>query len=272
MTASGIRRSSLGVLLAILTIIPCQAVVKRATTEDPNNYPGSWYRIVLDANGRSTSGDGYGYEGGTWYVYPETGWYRQWFHNLPFDATGKGHFQLNVHVRAIDSSKLTAFEVNVNWTTPSWSQLNAKQPPLPKDAPTAREESQYMLSRGLYRVDNQTIKPATQSFTFTVDQYCPEWVSVDVRGRNACIYGGVLRQGDTQMDFGDAPDTYQTLLATDAPGIPSSQASAWGEPSMGSPMGNPARRPTATMPTERATKTASHSHRLYRRASRPRSK
>ncbi len=203
------------VLLAMLTILPCWAGVKQDTTEDPNNYAGCWYRIVLDSNGRYTSGDGQGYEAGTWYSYPATGWYRQWFYNQPYDATGKGHLQYDVYVRALDTTKPTTIEINVNWTTPQWSQSHAKQPPLPKDASTSLQEAQYMLSRGLYRIDNQSIKPTTQSFTFTVEQYNPEWVSIDIRGRNACVYGGVIRQSNAQLDFGDAPDTYKTLLAGD---------------------------------------------------------
>jgi hypothetical protein len=243
-------------VLLVLTILSCQVFAKESSTEDPNHYPGSWYRIALDSNGRYTVGDGYGYGAGTWYYYPETGWYRQWFYNQPFDAAGKGHLQYDVYVRAVDTTKPTSIEINVNWTTPQWSQLNAKQPPLPKDAPTAREELQYVLCRGLYRVDNQYIKPSAPSFTFTVDSYNPEWVSVDIRGQNAYVYGGVIRQSSSQqgaccnhqtgectlttkdgckapsewlglgtacdkcakaaqMNFGDAPDTYKTLLASD---------------------------------------------------------
>jgi hypothetical protein len=256
MNASKVGRSFIEVLLAVLTIFSCQVLAKQSTTEDPNSYPGSWYRIVLDSNGRYTSGDGHGYGAGTWYHYPQTGWHRQWFYNQPFDAAGKGHLQYVAYVRAVDTTKPTVLEINVNWTTPQWSQLNAKQPPLPKDAPSAREELQYMLGRGLYRVDNQYLKASMPSFTFTVDQYNPEWVSVDIRGQNVYVYGGVIRENATQqgaccnrqtgectlttkdgcktpnewlgpgttcaqctkaaqLDFGDAPDTYKTLLAGD---------------------------------------------------------
>ncbi len=223
MNASRVKSSLLAAaLLAILTILSGQTIAQEGT-EDPARYPDSWYRIVLDANGRYTSGDGDGYEAGTWYYYPQTLWYRQWFYNQPFDATGKGHFQYEAFVRPIDATKPTTVEINVNWTTEQWSWLKAKQPPLPKDAPTEREETQYMLGRGLYRIDSQSIKPQTQSFTFTIDQYSPEWVSIDIRGKNAYVYGGVIRdnnpqQGDektSEMDFGDAPDTYKTLVGSD---------------------------------------------------------
>jgi hypothetical protein len=194
MNASKARQLSVEILSLMLTILSCPLLAKQSTGEDPNNYPGSWYRIALDANGRATSGDGHGYGAGTWYYYPETGWHRQWFYNQPFDAAGKGRLKYVVYVRAIDTAGPTTLEINVNWTTPQWSQLNAKQPPLPQDAPTAREEIQYMLGRGLYRVDNQPLRPEAPTFTFTVDQYSPEWVSVDVRGQNAYVYGAVIRE------------------------------------------------------------------------------
>ncbi len=215
MDTSQVRPLLAQVLLAVSTILSCGVFAKQSTTEDPNNYPSSWYRIVLDTNGRYTSGDGHGYGSGTWYSYPATGWYRQWFYNQPFDPNGKGHLRYAVYIQAVDNTKPTILEVNVNWTTPSWSQLKAKQPPLPKDTPTAGDEAKYMMSRGLYRVDSQSIKASAQSFTFTIDQYSPEWVSVDIRGQNAYVYGGVIRESTSQLDFGDAPDTYKTLLASD---------------------------------------------------------
>ena len=210
-----VRPSHAGVLLAISTILSCQVFAQQSTTEDPNNYPGSWYSLTLDANGRYSSGNGHGYETGTWYSYTATGWYRQWFYNQAFDPSGKGHLRYAVYVQAVDNTKPTTLEVNVNWTTPAWSQLKTKQPPLPKDAPTAGDETKYMMSRGLYRVDNQTMKASAQSFTFTVDQYCPEWASIDIRGRNVYVYGGLIRENASQPDFGDAPDTYKTLLSSD---------------------------------------------------------
>ncbi len=215
MHASRVRPLLATVLIVVATIFSCGVFAKQSTTEDPNNYPGSWYRIVLDANGRYTSGDGHGYGNGTWYSYTATGWYRQWFYNQPFDPAGKGHLRYAVYLQAVDNTKPTTLEVNVNWTTPSWSQVKTKQPPLPKDAPTAGDEAKYMMSRGLYRADNQSIKASAQSFTFTVDQYGPEWVSIDIRGQNAYIYGGVLREGASSLDFGDAPASYKTLLAGD---------------------------------------------------------
>jgi len=63
MNVSRIRRSFPEVLLVALTILSCPVLAKQTSTDDPSNYPGSWYRIALDANGRYTSGDGDGYGG-----------------------------------------------------------------------------------------------------------------------------------------------------------------------------------------------------------------
>ena len=133
MNTSKAGQLSIETLSFLLMILSGPLLANQSTTEDPSNYPDSWYRLVLDASGRSTSGDGHGYGAGTWYYYPDTGWYRQWFYNQPFDTADKGRLQYVVYVRAVDATRPTTFEINVNWTTPQWSQLNAKQPPLPQD-------------------------------------------------------------------------------------------------------------------------------------------
>lgn len=249
-------RFGVSVLLLSLAIGPWQSLAQQGTTEDPSQYPGSWYRISLDLNGRYVSGDGQGYKNGTWYVYPGTGWCRQWFYNQPFNATGKGYLQYDIYISPIDAHMPTTLEINANWTTPSWSQIGVKQPPQSQDVPTAADEAKYMARSGLYRVDNQFIKPTVLSLPYTVDAYCPEWVALEIRGKNAHVYGGVLRLGSRpgaccnhetgactqtiqseckapnewlgpgttcdkcmkgQLDFGSAPDSYKTLLADNGP-------------------------------------------------------
>jgi len=61
----------------LLFIALPSAVAQQRDYEDPNTYPGSWFRIALDTDGNFQTGDGHGYNDGTWYYYPQTGWYRQ---------------------------------------------------------------------------------------------------------------------------------------------------------------------------------------------------
>jgi hypothetical protein len=64
---------------AFLLVALPSAFAQQGDYEDPNMYPGSWFRIALDTDGNFQAGDGHGYNDGTWYYYPQTGWYRQWY-------------------------------------------------------------------------------------------------------------------------------------------------------------------------------------------------
>ncbi len=240
---------------AFLFIALPYGVAQTADHEDPSAHPGSWFRTSLDTDGNFTTGDGHGYNGGTWYCYPSTDWYRQWFYNAPYSTSRKGYLKYEVHVRAVDPNKTTYVEICFNWTKPQWSQLGYSRPPLPTDAATADQESRYMSSRQLYVMDNRCIGTVAPVYSHTIEAYNPEWVSIDVRGRNAYLFGGATHtcqpkegaccnpltgecsltleadcpstslwlgpgtscdqciKGITGMDFGDAPDSYQTLLA-----------------------------------------------------------
>ncbi len=244
------------VVAFVLLALPI-ALAQRTDHEDPNAYPGSWYRISLDPDGNFISGDGHGYNDGAWYYYPRTGWYRQWFYNAPYDPDRKGYLNYEVYVKAVDPNKLTYVEINFNWARPEWSQLGYSRPPLPADAATADQEAKYMSSRRLYVIDNWYIGTVEPVFSHIIEEYNPEWISIDVRGRNAYLFRGAMHEcqakegaccnpltgecsltleedcpstwlwlgpgttcdacvlGIAGMDFGDAPDTYQTLLAND---------------------------------------------------------
>jgi hypothetical protein len=198
---------------------------------DPSAFPGSFYRIVLDQNGDYVTGQGDGYGGGTWYYYPATGWWRQWFYNEPYDPAREGYLYYRVFITANDYSKTVDFEVYFNWTTPAWSQLGRSRPPLPDDVPTASDEYKYMDSESLQALDGVflgtpsspgSVEPNKE---WVISQYNPEWVSIDIRGRNVDIHRGAMhecrakdgsqpQQTTTLIDYGDAPDTYATTLAS----------------------------------------------------------
>lgn len=172
----------------------CDTAPAQNDIEDPSAYPGSWYRIVLSPDGEYVTGDGDGYSGGTWYHYPETGWWRQWFYNGPYDSNRKGYLLYEVYIKAVDPTRPTYAEVYFNWATPEWSQLGRKHPPLPDDAPTTGEEFAYMSGEQLHLVDNWFIGTVEPIKSLTIEEYNPEWVSIDVRGRNAYVYRGAMHQ------------------------------------------------------------------------------
>lgn len=184
------------VLWSLLTVITTLGNVTGAQDdiEDPSIYPGSWYRIVFDSDGEYVTGDGHGYGSGTWYYYPESGVWRQWFYNDPYDPDRRGYLNYEVYIKAFDPDRPTYAEVYFNWTTPEWSERGLKRPPLPEDVPTINEEFEYMSSRRLYLVDNWYIGTIEPIASHTVEAYNPEWVSIDIQARNAYIYRGVMRE------------------------------------------------------------------------------
>ncbi len=200
---------------------------------DPSAFPGSFYRIVLDQNGDYVTGQGDGYGGGTWYYYPASGWWRQWFYNEPYDPDREGYLYYRVFITANDYSRSVSFDVRFNWATPEWSKLGYNRPPLPGDAPTESDESKYMDGEELQALDSVFLgNPSSPGSvepqkSCTIYQYNPDWVSIDIRGRNVDIHRGAMRecrpkgggsdeelQEQTLQDFGDAPDSYETTLGS----------------------------------------------------------
>ncbi len=242
-------------LLIALTLL-CST--STAQQEVPSHYPGYWYRIILDSYGDLAGGDGDGYGSGTWYYYPNTGWYRQWYYNQPYDPDRQGFLHYDTYIKATDANHLTSVEIRMTWATPEWSALGLDRPPLPGDAPTASSESIFMASEHLFSIENAFVRGSTEPIKdWTIEAYNPEWVSIDFRGKNAYVYRGAKHeclakegacclestgecflsfeedcqwpyvwlgagtscaacgQSGEAMDFGDAPDTYRTYLASD---------------------------------------------------------
>jgi hypothetical protein len=177
--------------IAAAVVITSVAVAQN-DIEDPSSFPGVWYRVAFDSSGNYLRGDGDGYGAGTWYFYPQSGWWRQWFYNEPYDAGRQGYLEYQVYIKAVDRRLPSSAEIQFNWSTPQWSGLRSGRPPLPGDAPTTATESAYMQCKRLFQVDDAQIGTIEPIASYTIREYNPEWVSIDVRGRNVTIYRGAF--------------------------------------------------------------------------------
>ncbi|MBN1507590.1 MAG: hypothetical protein JW955_12130 [Sedimentisphaerales bacterium] len=184
---------------------------------DPNAFPGAYYRIILDHNGDYVTGEGDGYGGG-WQYYPDTGWYRMWFYNEPFSTSRQGYLYYKAFITAHDYSRSVSFDVRFNWTTPAWSALGRSRPPLPSDAPTGADEIKYMSNEVLQAMDGVflgspespgSVEPMK---SWTVRDYNPEWVSIDIKGRNCDIHRGVYHECRDKMGACYNPNTRDCTL------------------------------------------------------------
>ncbi len=202
-------RPSFGWLLLAVSILFCATA--SGQQEVPDFYPDSWYRIAVDANGTMVEGDGHGYDGGTWYYYPETGWFRQWFYNGSYDPTRQGELEYKAYITPGPSLGPTNIELQFNWANPQWSALGLGRPPLPGDVPTAGDESNYIATESFHSTGSvsnfESIEPNRE---LTIDNYNPEWTCIAIRGTNFRVYRWAIHRCISQEATQGAWCNYQT--------------------------------------------------------------
>lgn len=174
--------------------------------------------VQLDDNGLLYAGGGSGYpnnystntnsQEGVWFYYdddPNGPWFNQWFYDHPYDPNRYKRIEISFtaqtfSVAGIDTlSSLPEPELNIviNWSTDQWS-LNPPEligsspdpsqvPPLPNFV-----GSDELLYIG--RSDPISWQQGIQvNFNYIIPDYNPEWISVDVWGRNVQILDGYIR-------------------------------------------------------------------------------
>jgi hypothetical protein len=191
-----IRTQNLAFLLstaAIVMVIPSLVLAARWSYEDPTAFPGVWYRIAFDNNGDQTVGDG---DGQGWYYYPASGRYRMWFHNGAYDAGRKARLDYHVYLEAIDPERMVFAVVRFLWTTPEWSQAGHSSPPYPDDVPTLNDESDALSGADIMTIDNWFLGEGSREAEniHVVEDYNPEWVGIEIEGRNAYIFRGAFHE------------------------------------------------------------------------------
>jgi hypothetical protein len=151
----------------------------------------SWF-VALDENNDlvpSLSG-GSGYENGSWYFYPNTLWYNEWFYNAPYDPDRWKIIHIEFDADTLVDTPLFYLQLAVNWSTPEWSLQTPPfdRPPLPGDEP----EDLYIMRDTLLETDEFTTSPQHFVFDYVIPDYNPEWVSIDVWGFNFQLTDGII--------------------------------------------------------------------------------
>jgi len=248
-------------LLLITTTLTSVALAARYAREDPDDWPGVWYRIIFDENGDYVSGDG---DGDGWHHYDATsGVYRMWFYNGPYDPERKAQLDYYIYTEP----------------TPEWSALGLSHPPLPINVPFPQDEAKYIKTEHLYTIPAGffgSIEPIAHEI---IEAYNPEWVSIDVTGNNVLVFRGAFHDciGDEPgggepgggEPGGGEPHRQQRRWisatrptraiprdrATMEPDTSSSRGSTWDNPWTARPTDGPAVPPRETTPTETTMKT-----------------
>jgi|GEM_PF-4877043 len=171
--------------------------------------------------------DGFNYEGGgngwngEWIYYPEYEWWNMWWWN-EYDLERQKRIIVGfvVDFPAGDGYMEFAF----NWSTPQW--INPENPPLPPDEMFIMREAMPIIET-----------PGYYTFELLLD-FCPNWVSVDIRGQGFTIAGMIDHEClpavpnddcEDAMPIGDVVDLpFDTTAATfDGPGLCQTAPNVW---------------------------------------------
>ena len=174
------------------------------------------YNVSIGSNGQVEGGGG-GHGGGRWYHYPNSGWYTQWFYNGPFNPHAYKTIEWSVRVQPINSYAASRITIAVNWTTDQWK--SDQNPPLPSDfSGHPGREAELIRRKVVY--EGPVTGAVGRGGSFRIEEYCPTWVSIDVKGSNVKLEDGVIiheciEDVQYEYDYSDAPDPpYPTLKAS----------------------------------------------------------
>ncbi|UCG59468.1 MAG: LamG domain-containing protein [Phycisphaerales bacterium] len=168
-------------LLIALTVLTLASVSAHAVE---NNF-----HAVMNANGWLEEGwcDGPYPE---WYFYRESEWWNQWFDNQPYEPTGRKVMSVSLTVSPMFPGAPGEAEIAFNWSTPEWCVSCIGHPPFPDDVLEPGAEDRYIERKTFFSGPVRTTQVI--DYTYTIEDYCPGWVSIDIRGRNF-IVDGVIR-------------------------------------------------------------------------------
>jgi hypothetical protein len=156
----------------------------------PNVKQDAFYAEV-DELGDLTFGGGSGFNGGAWYYYPETGWWNQWFWDDPYDPERIKVVHIEFFAEPMNFTQPAYLMLAVNWSTPDWWLLDygPDQPPEP-NVPGFDE---FLHIGRAVLFDQFITAPMPFVFDWTLDEYNPEWISIDIQGENFIITNGEIK-------------------------------------------------------------------------------
>jgi len=152
-----------------------------------------WYDAVVEDD-LHVSGSGSGYDNGTWYYYPDSTWWRQWYRDDPYDPNRWKEIDIDLRLRPLDPDLDAHVLVSVSWATAEWSALGYEHPPLPDDLFTPDDEQLYVGCEQLLELSSLDGGGLRFRFDYTIPDYNPAWVSIGVSGGNYQITGTIIHQ------------------------------------------------------------------------------
>lgn len=154
------------------------------------------FDVFVDMEGMVVDGGGTGYPvpvaDGIWYEYPNTGWWNMWFYNDPILFDHRKDVLMTFQVIPLEPGLPSFVEVTYNWATPEWQ--DPSMPPLPEMVvdPVMEDIMIQRLEPSVLLTDVPENGFPFEDFRRLPIPYNPEWVSVDIRGYNFALLGGMI--------------------------------------------------------------------------------
>jgi hypothetical protein len=145
------------------------------------------YQVAIDPNGQFAGGGGSEPYGDGWYTYPSQ-WINIWFYDHPFDTSRYKRIHLEFDLAPFTPLFPSVIEFAVNWSTDRWSLQG--NPPGPRRPPLPGEDEGLYIGRTT--LHQSTVPSGHYVFDYIIPDYNPEWVSIDVRGRNFVVQNGFI--------------------------------------------------------------------------------
>ncbi len=146
------------------------------------------FGVILYGNNEFNEGSGSGYDNGSWFYYPNTDWYNQWFYDDPPDPDRWKEITYDIDINA--DAQVT---IALNWSTLAFPESGPNgAPPLPPL--TQAVENNWIYREQIFNGSVTGVRNITG--TITIPDYNPEWVSIDVRvyGDGAIVEGTITHE------------------------------------------------------------------------------
>ena len=158
---------------------------------DPYQVRYDEFWVNLDYAGVPIAGGGTGFNDGAWYNYPNFDWRNQWFYDHPYSPFRKKLIAAGFAIQPSGPNPYAT--VAYNWTTPLWSSLELRRPPLPGDVAGDPNLENAFIERSVVFDDVITDPIIVLDCCFEIMDYNPEWISIDIRGQDIEVVDGWIK-------------------------------------------------------------------------------
>ncbi len=182
-------------LLVVLAVLILAGTSAQAKTDS--------FFVAIGPNNEFLDGGGSGYGDAKWHFYRNNAWWSQWFYSGAYDPSRKQLIDVSLTVEPLEADQPCLVQIAYNWTTSAWSQLGRNRPPLLADVKTAADEAKFIQRRIFFSSQLESgSEPITVKKHLEIPYYNPQWVSINVRGRNFVLLDGSIDHRCAAKDSG----------------------------------------------------------------------